>query len=100
MPVALVGTGAAFIVGFKNMQTYNRMWEARIIWGGIATPAVPGVISMVKDFVRSANRQEALQFHRTLIYRHIAGGGGGGGGAPPPHGSLRFSCANRGAGRM
>jgi putative membrane protein len=27
--VALLGTATAFIVGFKNLQTYNRTWEAR-----------------------------------------------------------------------
>jgi putative membrane protein len=33
--VALLGTASAFIVGFKNVQTYNRSWEARQIWGNI-----------------------------------------------------------------
>jgi putative membrane protein len=33
--VALLGTATAFIVGFKNTQTYNRTWEARQIWGSI-----------------------------------------------------------------
>ncbi len=33
--VALLGTATAFIVGFKNTQTYNRTWEARQIWGAI-----------------------------------------------------------------
>ena len=27
--VALLGTATAFIVGFKNTQTYNRNWEAQ-----------------------------------------------------------------------
>ena len=35
VPVALVGTASAFLVGFKNTQTYNRLWEARQIWGAI-----------------------------------------------------------------
>lgn len=35
VPVALVGTATAFIIGFKNTQTYNRLWEARQIWGAI-----------------------------------------------------------------
>ena len=26
--VALLGTATAFIVGFKNVQTYNRTWES------------------------------------------------------------------------
>jgi len=35
--VALLGTATAFIVGFKNIQTYNRTWEARQIWGEITS---------------------------------------------------------------
>ena len=31
--VALLGTATAFIVGFKNVQTYNRTWEARLHMG-------------------------------------------------------------------
>ena len=30
--VAFLGTATAFVVGFKNQQTYNRTWEARDIW--------------------------------------------------------------------
>ena len=33
--IGLVGTAAAFLIGFKNTQTYARLWEARQIWGGI-----------------------------------------------------------------
>jgi putative membrane protein len=66
VPVALVGTAAAFIVGFKNTQTYNRLWEARQIWGGIVnTSRTWGIMS--KDFVK-ADRSEIEQ----LIYRHCA----------------------------
>ena len=35
--VALLGTATAFIVGFKNTQTYNRTREARQIWGEIVS---------------------------------------------------------------
>lgn len=35
LPVALVGTAEAFYVGFKNNQAYDRLWEARKIWGSI-----------------------------------------------------------------
>ena len=66
VPVALVGTAAAFIVGFKNTQTYNRLWEARQIWGGIVnTSRIWGMMS--KDFVQ-ADRADIEQ----LIYRHFA----------------------------
>ncbi|QQS28953.1 MAG: multidrug transporter [Sphingobacteriales bacterium] len=66
VPVALVGTAAAFIVGFKNTQTYNRLWEARQIWGAIVnTSRTWGMMS--KDFV-NADKSEIEQ----LIYRHCA----------------------------
>lgn len=66
VPVALVGTASAFIVGFKNTQTYNRLWEARQIWGGIVnTSRIWGIMS--KDFVKADKSEIEL-----LIYRHLA----------------------------
>ncbi len=64
--IALIGTAAAFLVGFKNTQTYNRLWEARQIWGSIInTSRAWGIL--VKDTV-NADPKEI----RTLIYRHFA----------------------------
>ena len=34
-PLALIGTAVAFVVGFQNNASYDRIWEARKIWGGI-----------------------------------------------------------------
>ncbi|MFT4201729.1 bestrophin family protein [Gordonia sp. (in: high G+C Gram-positive bacteria)] len=34
-PVAILGTALAFIVGFKNNASYDRLWEARKIYGSI-----------------------------------------------------------------
>jgi putative membrane protein len=66
VPVALVGTAAAFIIGFKNTQTYNRLWEARQIWGAIVnTSRTWGIMS--RDFVK-ADKTDIEQ----LIYRHCA----------------------------
>ena len=33
--VALLGTATSFIVGFKNVQTYNRAMEAQEVWTAI-----------------------------------------------------------------
>lgn len=71
VPVALVGTAAAFIAGFRNTQTYNRLWEARQIWGAIVNSSRTWGI-MVKDFVRSGNLDEEKELHRQLMYRHFA----------------------------
>lgn len=35
LPIALMGTAVAFVVGFKNNASYDRLWEARRIWGAI-----------------------------------------------------------------
>ncbi len=76
VPVALVGTAAAFIVGFKNTQTYNRLWEARMIWGAIVNDSRTWGV-MAKDFVTAPNAEAKTQgdlkmVHQRLIYRHIA----------------------------
>jgi ion channel-forming bestrophin family protein len=63
--VALLGTATAFIVGFKNTQTYNRTWEARQIWGAILNSSRAwGIIS--RDFI--SNKEKSKE----LIYRHFA----------------------------
>lgn len=64
--IGLIGTAAAFLVGFKNTQTYNRLWEARQIWGGIINSSRAWGI-LVKDTV-NADKSEIT----TLIYRHLA----------------------------
>ena len=35
LPIAIVGTAVAFIISFQNNASYDRVWEARKIWGGI-----------------------------------------------------------------
>ena len=64
--IGLVGTAAAFIVGFKNTQTYNRLWEARQIWGAIINSSRTLGL-MARDFIN-----EDIFESRKIIYRHIA----------------------------
>ena len=35
LAVSIIGTAVAFYVGFKNNSSYDRLWEARKIWGAI-----------------------------------------------------------------
>lgn len=65
VPIAMIGTAAAFIAGFRNTQTYSRVWEARQIYGSIVNQSRAWGI-MVKDFVKDETA------HQPLIYRHIA----------------------------
>ncbi|MNG81339.1 Bestrophin, RFP-TM, chloride channel [compost metagenome] len=71
VPVALLGTAAAFISGFKNTQTYNRSWEARQIYGAIINNSRSFGI-LVKDFIRTDDKVEESALHQQVIYRHFA----------------------------
>lgn len=63
--VALLGTATAFLVGFKNTQTYNRTWEARQIWGSIINNSRTwGVMS--RDLINNPT------ITKQLFYRHFA----------------------------
>ena len=46
----LVGTAVAFIISFQNNASYDRVWEARKIWGGIVnTSRTLGIV--INDFI-------------------------------------------------
>lgn len=74
VPIALIGTAAAFIVGFRNNATYARAWESRQIYGAIVnTSRSWGLV--VNDFIlpgAGLNEGEAAQARTQLIHRHIA----------------------------
>ena len=61
----LLGTATSFIVGFKNVQTYNRTVEAQQVWTSITSASrYWGMIS--RDFPTSPRST------KVLIYRHLA----------------------------
>ena len=76
LPVSVVGTAVAFYVGFKSNQAYDRMWEARKIWGGIINDSrswgmmIDGFIS--NHFTeKDVGDDELKSIKKRLIYRHI-----------------------------
>src|SRR6218665_516278 len=73
LPVSLIGTAVAFYVGFKNNQSYDRIWEARKIWGAIVNSSRSWG-AMVDAFIRNKElpEDEIKQIKTQLIYRHIA----------------------------
>ena len=77
LPIAVVGTAVAFIISFQNNATYDRVWEARKIWGGIVnTSRAWGVV--VNDFITTDFTDEDVSdaeleaIRRELVFRHIA----------------------------
>jgi putative membrane protein len=77
LPIALLGTAVAFVVGFKNNASYDRLWEARRIWGSITNISRSWGM-MVKDFVTNAHAKTPVSedqlkdIHWTLYQRHFA----------------------------
>lgn len=76
-PIAVIGTAVAFYLGFKNNQAYDRLWEARKVWGAIVNSSRAWG-SSVKGFVSNQFREESVSdeklhsIRKKLIYRHIA----------------------------
>ncbi|MFT5481345.1 MAG: putative membrane protein [Bacteroidia bacterium] len=73
-PVALIGTAVAFMVGFQNNAAYDRIWEARKIWGGIVNSSRSLIITVRDSFYmhRSEATKEETELLRTITHRHIA----------------------------
>lgn len=76
-PIALIGTALAFLIGFQSNAAYDRIWEARKIWGAIVNDSRTFGM-MVKDMVTNEYcaakvSDEELRAHKiTIIHRHIA----------------------------
>lgn len=77
LPVSVIGTAVAFYVGFKNNSAYERLWEARKIWGGIVNESRTWGM-MVDSFISNLftehkeNKVEIDKIKKRLMYRHIA----------------------------
>jgi len=76
LPISVIGTAVAFYVGFKNNQAYDRMWEARKIWGGIVNDSRSWgmmIDAYITDLFTSnqIDQEELQQIKKRLIYRHI-----------------------------
>ncbi|MBL8002933.1 MAG: multidrug transporter [Flavobacteriales bacterium] len=77
VPIALIGTAVAFLTGFKNNASYDRLWEARQIYGAIVNSSRAWGV-MVLDFVTTDRARAPLDaaglraVHTRLIHRHLA----------------------------
>jgi len=76
-PIALVGTAVAFLISFQSNAAYDRIWEARKIWGGMVNYSRSWTM-MVKDMVtnehaqQNATEKELYEHKKKLVHRHIA----------------------------
>ena len=68
-PVGLIGVALAFYLGFKNNSAYDRLWEARKIWGGIVNASRSFAV-MARDFVHAEDDSASLS--KEIVHRHVA----------------------------
>lgn len=72
--ISVTGIAVAFYVGFKNNSSYERLWEARKIWGSYVNSS--RIFAMyVLDFIQPADvvpLTELEQIKHRIIKRHIA----------------------------
>jgi putative membrane protein len=73
-PVALIGTAVAFMVGFQNNAAYDRIWEARKIWGGIVNTSRTLIITVKDSFHmhRKGESDSEKEELKIITNRHIA----------------------------
>lgn len=71
LPLSLIGTAVAFYVGFKNNQAYDRLWEARKVWGGIVNGS-RSWSSMIRTMVINGKNNPTDHSIKTILFRHIA----------------------------
>jgi putative membrane protein len=78
LPLSAVAVAVAFYLGFKNNASYDRMWEARKIWGAIVNASRSWAFS-ARDLVSDAfpghgdAGEEELHTERgVLLHRHVA----------------------------
>lgn len=76
-PISLIGIAVAFYLGFKNNSAYERLWEARKIWGGIVNASRSYTV-MARDFVNNDHadpvheEDELAAIRKSLVHRHVA----------------------------
>lgn len=77
LPIGVVGTAVAFIVSFKNNASYDRLWEARKIYGGIVN-ASRSFTLMLNDFITNTyapnpiSDEDFFKIKKEMVLRHVA----------------------------
>lgn len=76
-PISLIGIAVSFYLGFKNNSSYERMWEARKIWGGIVNSSRSFTV-MIRDFTSNqftdepVSDEELARLKKSFVHRHVA----------------------------
>jgi putative membrane protein len=76
-PIALIGTALAFMIGFQNNAAYDRIWEARKIWGAITNSSRTWGMKIhdmiTNEYAKTPVTEAELDaFKKSFVHRHIA----------------------------
>lgn len=76
LPMSVIGTALAFLIGFRNNSAYGRWWEARKIWGKLVNDSrhfsLKTIGFLSTQWNANLSKEEVKRAQKRLIYRHIA----------------------------
>ncbi|MBZ4191420.1 bestrophin family protein [Niabella beijingensis] len=68
--IAIIGTAISLLLAFRTAQSYDRWWEARIVWGAIVNDSRT-LIRQVQQFLPAAEATEVRNFaERQIIWNY------------------------------
>ncbi|MDA3614665.1 bestrophin family protein [Polluticaenibacter yanchengensis] len=69
--IAIVGTALSLLLAFRTSQSYDRWWEARIVWGAIVNDSRT-LIRQVQLYLDETEKDAVHQFARRQIIWNFA----------------------------
>lgn len=68
---AFLGTAISLLLSFKLSQSYERWWEARIVWGAIVNDS-RNLVNQVLHFSSPEAEDDGYSIRKAICYRQIA----------------------------
>ncbi|MBT2621832.1 MULTISPECIES: bestrophin family protein [Chryseobacterium] len=70
---ALIGTAVSLLLAFRTSQSYERWWEARIVWGAIVNDSRT-FVRLVMQFLPEGHDKEVEKFaERQIVWTYALG---------------------------
>ncbi|ASW75018.1 membrane protein [Chryseobacterium piperi] len=70
---ALIGTAVSLLLAFRTSQSYERWWEARIVWGAIVNDSRT-LVRLVTQFLPDGDGKAVKEFaERQIIWNYALG---------------------------
>lgn len=73
LPLTLIGTGLALLLGVRDSSAYQRWWEGRVLWGAMINASrnlSRGIINYLPDDVDDARAARRVIVLRQIAYVH------------------------------